>query len=139
MKPESSTEESRVITRGRRPICFQQARSSGTFKSKAQAPTLMWGVRWARAVARPETPPGAMSLGTVNTAMGRPTSTVPSRIKTRSSRKPFQPWGPRIFFIGIVSRFQVNDDEIGKSESRENLRPDDGTFSQAYFVYGKKK
>ena len=34
---------------------------------------------------------------------------------------------------------QGNDDEIGKSESRENLDSDDGTFSQAYFVYGKKK
>ena len=34
---------------------------------------------------------------------------------------------------------QVNDDEIGKSESRENLSSDEGTFSQEYFVYFKKK
>ena len=26
-----------------------------------------------------------------------------------------------------------------KSESRENMRSDDGTFSQEYFVYCKKK
>jgi hypothetical protein len=34
---------------------------------------------------------------------------------------------------------QVNDDEIGESRLRENLRSDDGTFLQEYFVYCKKK
>ena len=29
--------------------------------------------------------------------------------------------------------------KIGKSESRENLSSDEGTFSQEYFVYFKKK
>jgi hypothetical protein len=33
----------------------------------------------------------------------------------------------------------VNDDEIGESRLRENLRSDDGTFLQEYFVYCKKK
>ena len=33
----------------------------------------------------------------------------------------------------------VNDDSIGKSESRENLSSDEGTFLQEYYVYFKKK
>ena len=39
----------------------------------------------------------------------------------------------------VSDSFQVNDDEIGKSESRENLSSDEGTFSQEYLVYCKKK
>ena len=34
---------------------------------------------------------------------------------------------------------QVNADEIGESRLRENLRSDEGSFSQEYFVYCKKK
>ena len=39
----------------------------------------------------------------------------------------------------LEQQYEMYGDPFGKSESRENLRSDDGTFSQEYFVYCKKK
>ena len=54
-----------------------------------------------------------------------PALRLPCRLPRRGEARPAPPL--------------VNDDEIGKSESRENLSSDEGTFSQEYFVYFKKK
>ena len=43
----------------------------------------------ASAVARPDTPPGAMSFGTVKIDRPKPTSAVPITVKSRSSTSSF--------------------------------------------------
>jgi len=48
-------------------------------------------------------------------------------------------FGGSIVFGFPVPRPKVNADEIGESRLRENLRSDEGSFSQEYFVYCKKK
>ena len=40
--------------------------------------------------------------------------------------------------ILALTVLKVNDDQTGKSGSRENLCSDEGAFSQEYFVYCKK-
>ena len=78
----------------------RQAQSiSGTFSSSDQMLTRI-GVIWARAVARPETPPGAMSFGIVKMEREIATSPLPSTVKKISRAKA--EGLPKICFIGIT-------------------------------------
>ena len=68
---EQTTVATMVLARGRQPSTSKAPMASGTFKKRESMP-MGTGRICARAVARPEMPPGAMSLGMVN--MTRPAS-----------------------------------------------------------------
>jgi len=47
--------------------------------------------------------------------------------------------GKKILRFAQNDKLKGNTAQCGKSRFRENLSSDDGTFSQMYFVYLKKK
>ena len=77
-----------VMTSVWRLSSFHAASSSGRFSTIIHAPTLTDGTTCASAVARPETPPGAISFGTLKTAMDAAISAQPITTQTASPKGP---------------------------------------------------
>ena len=79
MKSESSSVAISVKKSALGPSLRHAAIISGMFIISAHTLTRM-GVTKASAVDRPDTPPGAMSFGTVNMDSAKPTSAVPTTV-----------------------------------------------------------
>ena len=75
-----------VMMSARRLNLRHAASSSGVLSMTIQTPTLMGGNTAASAVERPATPPGAISFGTLNTAIAAEMSGQANRTVKTSSR-----------------------------------------------------
>ena len=89
--------------------------SSGTFSSSVQTLTCH-GVICASAVARPDTPPGAMSFGMVNIGREMPTRALPITVKNISGKNFFMTtsFGKNCRFAA----FAVKAAAAGRAESK---------------------
>ena len=90
MNTDSSTVAASVLHSGRKPSFHHATAASGTLSSSDHAPTVINPpVTCVSAVARPDTPPGAMSFGIVNIASPSATSAVPAPMAAASSSHCF--------------------------------------------------